>query len=856
MIKSAGILLSCCLLFFSFALNAQPNYGPTRNLSSGEILEGVRKLQVTGRVLYIAAHPDDENTRLLAWLARDQKVEAAYLSLTRGDGGQNLIGKEVRECLGVIRTQELLAARRVDGARQYFTRANDFGYSKTPEETFTKWQRDSLLADVVWVIRQFQPDVIITRFNPEPAPTHGHHTASAQLAVDAFAAAADPKRFPEQLQFVQPWTTTSLFWNTSWWFFGREDFDKTGYLAVSVGSFNSVLGTGYGEIAAESRSMHKSQGFGAARQRGEEIEYLKPLAGKAGLKSLFEGVVTDWSKVKNSTTFLAALQKAEAAFDASQPENMLPHLLEAHRLLVAMDKNNIHVQEKRLQLEKLIAETAGIWQEATAEKFTYTTGDSLGVKLQSLVRRPVQVSRSNVSWESVRWEGDVLWPFHYESDAQDNKVTALERNKKLVDERRLMVAKDVPFSSPFWLNQRLDAGFFDLPKQQWVGVAENPAAYSVKVSYRVTAGGKSAEILVTEPVLYRWTDPVDGERYRPVEVLPPVTLAFDRSHYFSREYKAVSIEVVVQKQQLNLQGTLSLDLPEGWLSLPEKVELSGTNNGSEQRYRFEVRPGKNASSGQISAVLRTSSSSFDRSLSRIEYKHLPVQTLLLKATAPLHLIELKTSPRRIAYIDGAGDDLPVSLRQLGYVVDVVDVSELSPELLKRYDVILTGIRAYNTVAALAVKNQLLFDFVHAGGTLIQQYNTAQGLVTDQLGPINLKLSRERTTVEESPVGLLQPEHPLLNQPNRIQTADFDNWVQERGLYYPGTWDKKMTPLLRMADPGEKNSDGALLYGEFGQGVYIYTGLSFFREIPAGVPGAYRLLVNLIEARQPKQTKKP
>jgi len=849
MIKSVLSLFICCSL--AFQLYAQPNYGPTRNLSSGELLEGVRKLQVTGRVLYIAAHPDDENTRMLAWLARDQKVEAAYLSLTRGDGGQNLIGTEVREGLGVIRTQELLAARRVDGARQFFTRANDFGYSKSPEETFTKWDRDSLLADVVWVIRQFQPDVIITRFNPDPSPTHGHHTASAQLAVDAFAAAADPKRFPEQLQFVQAWAATSLYWNTSWWFFGREDFDKSGYLPVSVGSFNSILGTGYGEIAAESRSMHKSQGFGAARQRGEEIEYLKPLAGKADTMNLFAGVVTDWSRVKNSAAFVAALQKAEAAFNVSQPELMLPQLLEAQQLLLTLDPKNIHVREKKEQLEKLIAETAGIWQEATAEKFSYCRKDSIRIKLTSLVRRPVNVKRLAVTWGGL---SDA--PPIYLAVAASAQAENLSRNKKFTVDKSFVIAENQAYSAPFWLNGRLDAGFFDLSQQQWVGIPENPAPFQVSVQYEITAGGKTANIYLNEPVLYRWTDPVEGERYRPIEVLPAVSLAFDKGHYFSRDYKPVKLEVVVQKQQSGFAGTLALHLPEGWLSLPEFVTLTASTNGSEQRYAFEIRPGKNATSGHVSAVITAGDQKFDQSLSRIEYKHLPVQTLLPKASAPLQLIDLKTNPRRIAYIDGAGDELPLALRQLGYVVDVVDVATLNPGILKQYDVVLTGVRAYNTVSALATKNQLLFDFVAAGGTLIQQYNTSQGLVTDQLGPLPLKLSRERTTVETSPVTLLQPQHILFQQPNRITSADFDHWIQERGLYYPGSWDIQLIPMLRLADPGEKPSDGALLYGEFGKGIYMYTGLSFFREIPAGVPGAYRLLVNMIEAKQTIPTKKP
>lgn len=345
-------------------------------------------------------------------------------------------------------------------------------------------------------------------------------------------------------------------------------------------------------------------------------------------------------------------------------------------------------------------------------------------------------------------------------------------------------------------------------------------------------------INLSEPVLYRWTDPVEGERYRPIEVLPAVSLAFDRGHYFSRDYNTVKLEVVIQKHQAGFAGTLALNLPDGWLSIPELVELTASINGSEQRYAFEVRPAKNATSGHVSAVITAGNQKYDRSLARIEYKHLPVQTLLPRATAPLQLIELKTNPRRIAYIDGAGDELPVALRQLGYVVDVVDVATLNPTTLKQYDVVLTGIRAYNTVAALATKNQLLFDFVQAGGTLIQQYNTSQGLVTDQLGPIPLKLSRERTTVEESPVIMLHSQHSLMNQPNRITAADFDHWVQERGLYYPGSWDKQLTPMLRLTDPGEKPSDGALLYGEYGQGVYIYTGLSFFgRYLPA-----YRVLI--------------
>lgn len=832
---------------------AQDNYGPVHSASAGELFEAIQKMQVTGRVLYIAAHPDDENTRLLSWLAREKKMTTAYLSLTRGDGGQNLIGKEVREGLGLIRTQELLAARRIDGARQFFTRANDFGYSKTPEETFTKWQRDSLLADVVYIIRQFQPDIIITRFNPEPSPTHGHHTASAQLALEAFSVAADSSRFPEQLAYVKPWKTNRIYWNTSWWFYGREDFDKSGLLAINPGVFNDVLGTSYGEIAAESRSMHKSQGFGAARQRGDEWEYLKPLAGDTNLTDLFKGLVTDWQRIPGSKALMNQLKAAENAFSMREPTKALPALIEAHHIISKLPASVI-VLDKKQALEQLLAEMSGLWLELSAQHFSYTAGDSAALQLKVLQRRPAKLVLQQIAWQTLRWADSNGRPYYYESQTTTTHQDVPANNRIKAYKQQLLVQGQIPLSAPFWLKGKLDAGFFDLPSPLWVGITENPAPLRVVARFEIQAGGKKTVIDVEQACFYRWTDPVDGERYRPIEILPAASLAFDQQNYISRDFQPQSVGISVTAHTADVSAVLELSLPKGWQAVPAFVNLAKLSPQREYHFTFQLIPTDSAQSGKLQAQLRMGQTVLQNSLQRISYKHLPEQLMLPRAQAKLQQLEVKTSSKRIAFLAGAGDEMPEALRLLGYEVDIIGVSTVTAEQLKPYQVVVTGIRAYNIEEALSLKQAILLDFVKFGGTLIVQYNTSQGLKTTQLGPYPLQLSRDRITVEESPVTWLQPDHPLLTQPNKLTPADFDNWVQERGLYFPGQWDPRYIPLFRMQDPGEKPVDGALLYTTYGNGVFIYTGLSFFRQLPAAVPGAYRLLVNMIEATHPDLNK--
>ena len=834
------------MLMLSVGVCAQPGFGAGSSMSSGEMLEQLRKVQVLGKVLYVAAHPDDENTRLLAWLAREKKVETAYLSLTRGDGGQNLIGKEVREGLGLIRTQELLAARRIDGAQQFFTRANDFGYSKNPEETFTKWHRDSLLADVVWVIRKFQPDVIITRFTPEPSATHGHHTASAQLAVEAFTAAADPTRFPEQLTYLQTWQAKSLYWNTSWWFYGREDFDKTGFLPVDVGSYNAVLGTGYGEIASASRSMHKSQGFGAARQRGQEIEYLQALAGETSLTDLFAGITCNWQRLPGGAAVSKALQQAEKTFDASAPWKMLPALLNARTALEALPAGSWKTL-KLAQLEQLLLYTAGIWHEWAADRYSYVPGDSMFLNFRSIVRHPVEVKLDALEMQAWRMDlATTTEPFDYASIGRFEEGLVLPFNRLQEIKNRFVVPTTVPESTPFWLQAPAN-GFFDMPDVRWVGYPENPPVFRTKVRYQIKVGKNWHVVQGEVPAYYRWTDPADSERYRPIEILHPAYLKIEKDNYLSAG-EAVEMRVLVSAMSAMAAAEVTLELPAGWYAEPERVQLQPLAAGSEQMVSFWVKPGKATGSGTVKASIKNGQSSYDRSLQRISYPHLPISLMTPLAEAKLLNLEMRREKRLIGYLPGAGDDVPAALEALGYVVEQIQPDQCHLENLKRYESIVAGVRIANLEGRLESKMPVLMAYVEQGGTLIFQYNTSQGLKTTALGPFPMKLGRDRVTVENAPVTMLQPAHPLLSHPYKINNSDFDNWVQERGLYFPASWDTAYTPLLRMNDPGEKPLDGALLYARHGKGVCIYSGLSWFRQLPAGVPGAYRLFVNLIEAK--------
>ncbi|TPE43517.1 PIG-L family deacetylase [Pontibacter mangrovi] len=797
--------------------------------SAAKVLQDLQKLNVLGSVLYVAAHPDDENTRLIAYLANEGLYNTGYLAITRGDGGQNLIGPEIREGLGIIRTQELLQARRTDGGHQFFTRANDFGYSKNPEETFTIWDREQVLADMVWTIRKFRPDVMITRFPPDERAGHGHHTASAILAEEAFKAAADPKRFAEQLQYVAVWQPKRLLWNTGVWSFAsQEEFEKYGkeLMKMDVGGYNPLLGKSYGEIAAESRSMHKSQGFGASGSRGTSIEYLQHTAGEKARQELFEDVNTTWGRVKGAEKVQQLIREAIQGFNPTAPAAVVPTLVAAKKELEKLPDS----YWKRVKLEELqdvLLESMGLYLEVTASDYAAAPGQSVRLQVEAINRSatPVLLQRVGYSFAS----------------ADTTLGYTLKNNEPLTYGTSQTLPQRMAYSQPYWLRKQGSLGMFAVADQQQVGRPENaPAA---QATFALQVAGEPLQ--VTVPVVYKRTDPVEGEVYRPFVVTPPVFVNLKEQVYMFANGEPKQVQVLVKAGKQNVAGELKLELPKGWRTEPSAVPFELAAKGAEQRVNFMVYPPKKQQDAQLKAVATVEGKAYTKGLSEIRYSHIPAQVTFPEATARIVKLDLQKRGDKVAYLMGAGDDIPASLQQIGYQVTLLQDNDMRLSYLRQFDAVILGVRAYNTVDRMRFYQPVLLDYVKQGGNLIVQYNTNHSLQVPRLAPYPLQLSRDRVTVEEAEVRLLAPSHPVLNTPNKITKKDFEGWVQERGLYFPSEWAEEFTPILSSNDPGEPARDGGLLVAPYGEGNFIYTGYSFFRELPAGVPGAYRLFANLI-----------
>lgn len=778
--------------------------------------------------MYIAAHPDDENTQMIAYMANERLYQTAYMSCTRGDGGQNLIGPEMSELLGVIRTQELLAARRIDGGEQFFSRANDFGYSKHPDETFNIWNKEQVLADMVWNIRKFRPDVLITRFSLEPGVTHGHHTASAILAREAFSAAADPKRFPEQLKDVSVWQPKRIFWNTSWWFYrmtGRE-FDPTGKIPVDVGAYSPLLGKSYTELSAESRSMHKSQGFGATGSRGTETEYLVQLAGDSARTDVMEGVDTSWGRVKGGEKVGFHTENAYLNFDAENPSIILPDLLQAYQALQSVSE--VYWREvKQEEIKNIIKAITGLFVEARANEYAVAPGDSLTVNFEAINRSPASLTLKKIVVNNLTDQ------FSLDQKLENNRGFQLEKKYKL--------SQNLPYTQPYWLAKEGTTGMYKVDEQMLRGLPETPPA--ITVNFVVSVMGLEMDLEV--PLIFKRNDPVDGEVYRPFVITPPVFSTVKEKVYVFGGNEPKEVSVTVRAGKKELAGKVSLALPQGWKASPDFYEFSLPVKGQEQSFVFTVTPPKKQGTGDVAAIATVDGKSYSKSLLEISYSHIPVQTLFPEASARVAKIDLERKGQLIGYVMGAGDAIPASLREIGYTVDIIGANGLTVEDLQKYDAVILGVRAFNTQDKLRYDNEKLFQYVENGGTLIVQYITSGGMVTDKLAPFPLKIGRDRVTVEEAPVNFVNPKHPVLNSPNKITAKDFEGWVQERGLYFASEWDEKFEPVLSSSDPGEKPLEGGLLIGKYGKGYYVYTGYSWFRELPAGVPGAYRIFTNLI-----------
>lgn len=803
-----------------------------QQLTTAEMYLALKKLNVLGSVLYIAAHPDDENTRLLTYFSKEKLYRTGYLSLTRGDGGQNLIGDEQGVELGLIRTQELLAARRLDGAEQFFSSAYDFGYSKNPEETFKIWHKEAILGDVVWIIRKFQPDVVITRFPTTGEGGHGHHTASAILANEAFFAAADPAKYPEQLKYVQPWQVKRVLWN-GFGGSGANDY------RLDVGGFNALLGRSYGEIAALSRSQHKSQGFGVAATRGEVFESFATTNGTAPQQDIMEGAELTWKRVPGAAHITESINALITGFDITAPEKTVPGLIKLYQAIKALPAGYWR-EQKLKETQQLILQCGGLYIEGvTSQQFAIKT-DSIRITVS--VNNRLGIADASLQQITIdKLDTAVLKP--------------LFKNRNIVFSAVIPVTEAKPNTQPYWLVNKMTDGRFAINDQLKIGQPDADAAYNVIVG--LTIGGERFNYTI--PVKYKFTDPVKGELYQPVFVVPAVTVMTSPSTILFKKGKQEVHPVYLQvNANTDLKGKLSVSLltPDSVLTAKEKetfaVRTSKTYPFFLKNKRLDVT-GQTSILGVANEDKGADTADYYLSVRAINYDHIPsIKYFYPDAVKQLH-VDLKTEGHKIGYIVGAGDKVPDALLQMGYDVTLITEKEMAALDLKTFDAILTGVRAYNTNEWMSAYYNKLMQYVQNGGNLIVQYNTNSnaGPLRTTMGPYPFTLSRTRVTDENATVKFVKPEHQVLNYPNKITANDFKDWIQERSIYHGSNWDKNYETILSMGDAGETPDEGSLLIAKYGKGYFTYTGIVFFRQLPAAVPGAYRLLANIIALNKKK-----
>jgi len=817
------------ILIFCFSISIDPVSAqrPDR-YSSADIYKGIQKLNVLGSVLYIAAHPDDENTRLITYLSKAELVNTAYLSLTRGDGGQNSIGPEQAELLGIVRTQELLSARRVDGGSQFFTRAMDFGYSKSAKETLTIWNREDLLSDMIWVIRKFKPDVLITRFPADERAGHGQHESSALLAAEAFEKANDPAVFPDQLSYAQPWQPERLLLNTGrWW---NPDIQEGEHvISIDIGEYDPLSGLSYSELGADSRSQHRSQAFGVTWTRGTSREYLEYVKGSEPEEGIFDGIDISWNRVKRPD-IEQMIQEILKMYDFIDPATSLPGLINVRKKIVDLD-DDFWREKKLVEVNELIKACLGLYMEATVDKAYASPGDSVTFQLEFTNRSEKEVKLERILAGNVEIDSTLTVTLDY------NQPVSIEIS-------RILTIK-VSETSPFWLKFPRIGYQYVIKDELKRGMAKN----EVPVIFQAELNISGETITYDIPVVYTWTDRMRGQQYEPFDVGPELFTKINNGVYIfpDRSEKEIEVNIISQNQALN--GKLRLDVPPGWSYSPSEFSFRIKPESTES-YTFTLAPPSESSRGIIKAIASNGSEIFDRYLDRIEYDHFPGQLVYLPAEATVVKLDIEKAGDKIGYIMGAGDEVDKSLSQIGYNVLRIDENNINQLDLNQFEAIVFGIMAFNNNSFLSDFKDQFLSYIQNGGTVIVQYtNIRIGIKSDILMPYPIEFSRNSSAVrvseENAKVTFLQPDHPALNIPNKITVHDFEGWIQERGLYFPVSWDEHYDALISCHDTGEDPLPGGLLVAQYGKGYYVYTSYSWFRQLPAGVPGAYRIFANLI-----------
>jgi|AGTN01.2.fsa_nt_gi Uncharacterized proteins, LmbE homologs len=827
------------LLFCATSIVSSPAFGDEMGSDSPQaILHELKSFREMGSVLYVAAHPDDENTELITYLSRGRNYRTAYLSLTRGDGGQNVLSGDLGYKLGLARTQELIAARQIDGGRQFFSRAIDFGFSKNYQETMSVWNKQEVLSDVVRVIRQFRPDVMVARFSPSPGGTHGHHTSATLLAIEAFKLAGDAKAFPEQK--LEPWQPKRLFWNVSTW--QKDKIASTDVLKIDIGGKDSVTGETFHKIASASRAMHKTQGFDSFKLPGGEgeqrTESFQILEGEPAKTDIMDGVNTNWNRISGGDEIGKEIDGIIEKFDVKAPEKSATALLRLREKLSALPEKSSIITEKLLQLDGILQACLGLRTQTTVTNADIVPGEMMKLNLSAEVHLRSPVS---VNWKAVRYP-----LLKNEISGKNFKLLAKNHTKLQINEPSSFESNErlpetTPLTQPYWLKETGTAGMFQVSDPDLIGTPEN--APSFPVEYVFDVDGQTL-IVQDEPVSIS-TDSAGNETKRRLNVIPPVSLSFINETLIMTPGTSRSAEVELKSSRANAEGTIRLGAPDGWKVEPANQAFKLAAIGEVARFTFTLTSPAKPGSAEITADAELNGVHYTSQRQEISYPHIPPQLVQPPAMVKAVCLDLSKKGQTIGYLPGAGDSLAENLQQMGYAVKILDDANLTASDLEGLDAVVVGVRAFNVREKIGNAMPLLFAYVENGGVVVVQYNRPDKLKVEKVAPYELKISSDRVTNENAEMTFLAPDNPVLNTPNKITSADFDGWVQERGLYFPNQWDAKFTPILSCSDTGEQPVKGALLVAKYGKGYYIYTGLGFFRQLPAGVPGAYRLFANMV-----------